>query len=430
MKYSPFLRDSIKTTAWSALGKTFGFLIPFLIAVWFGIGSETDAFFLAYGIILFFSGIFAPVLQSMIVPYVTELKVDKKDIGKFIGKILGNISLGILAFLGLSLLVIRNALPMITDFDRCSLDLVCQLLFEISPLVIFLVWTSILAGTLNAYKRFTVPALSPAIRAVVNIIVIFSLKTTFGIHSIVIGYIAGEIARLFVLALTIKKFNLFRFSLSFRLDSNLWEFYKISFFQALGMVAILFNHTVDKIMASWLAQGSVSVLHYADTLQMIPVNLVNTGIMITILSYWSSIHYEAGKQRLKKDVNKAAKTIFLVILPLTLFLILAQKPLVNFVYGRGAFELQRLPEVGMAWVCYLIGFVPYVLGQVYVRGLLVLKNTKVLMHAGFYVIFLNFILNYIMMKFFGVAGIALSTSFSSVFLLFYLARAFHMSLTT
>ncbi|HIJ53334.1 MAG TPA: hypothetical protein HPP66_09295 [Planctomycetes bacterium] len=84
----PLVRDTIKTTIWSTVGKAAGFLIPFFIAAWFGISSETDAFFFAYGLILFLSGIFAPVVESVIVPYIAEARTNNEDVGRFVGNIL------------------------------------------------------------------------------------------------------------------------------------------------------------------------------------------------------------------------------------------------------------------------------------------------------------------------------------------------------
>lgn len=420
----PIIRDTVIITTLSALGKTVGFLIPFFVAAWFGVNSETDAFFFAYGVILFLSGMFAPVLQSIIVPYVSELKAGNKDVGRFVGKVLGNTGLGVLILSVIFLLIFRLILPVITVFNKMTLNLVFHLLLEIAPLILLLIWTSILSGVMNAYKRFTIPALSPAIRALVNLVTIFSFKEILGIHSIALGYVVGESVRLLVLFLSVKQINSLKLSISIRPDNKIWEFAKTSFYQTFGMVAVLLNQVIDKIMACWLGEGSVSILQYAEILYMIPVTLISTGIMVTILSYWSSKYYESGLNDLRIGVKKTVKALIFITLPITLFLFLIREPLVGFLYGQGAFDSYRLNEVAWAWVGYLIGFIPYVLGQVYVRGHLVLKNTRVLMKCGFYIVFLNFLLNYVMMRPLKVAGIALATTFTSIFCTLYLGIYF------
>lgn len=90
----PLVRDTVTTTFFSTIGKAVGFLVPFFIAAWFGVTGETDAFFFAYGLILFFSMIFAPTVEGVIVPYIAEAKSQSKDVGKFVGRILGVSGLG------------------------------------------------------------------------------------------------------------------------------------------------------------------------------------------------------------------------------------------------------------------------------------------------------------------------------------------------
>ncbi|MDL1959210.1 MAG: oligosaccharide flippase family protein [Deltaproteobacteria bacterium] len=417
--------DTLTTTFLSTIGKGIGFLIPFFIAFWFGVTSETDAFFFAYGLILFLSGIFAPVVESVIVSYIAEARAKSEDVGRFVGNVLGLSGIGLPALAILFLLVIKPVLLVVTRFDAQALNLVFWLLVETAPLIILLTWTGVLAGTLNAYKKFAFPALSPAFRAVINLAIIFTFKDIWGVHAIAWGYVIGEALRLIILFVAISRFDLFSISFSIKLNARLKEFLKTASYQVLGMVAVGLNPIVDKTMASWLGKGSVSVLYYADILYIIPVTFMTTGLMVTLLSHWSERFYKFGHRRLNEDVKKAVKVVGFITLPMMLLLILFHQPIVKFAFGRGAFAQARLPEVGWVWVCYLCGFVPYIVGRLFVQAHLVLKNTKILLHCALYLNFLNIFLNYILMKFFSVAGIALATSIISVFSLLFLAFAFN-----
>lgn len=286
-------------------------------------------------------------------------------------------------------------------------------------------WTSILAGTLNSYKKFGFPAISPAFRASANLVIIFLLKDVYGVHAIALGYVAGEIVRLAVLFIVIQKLRLFKLFLSFKLDPKLWQFLKTASYQIMGIAAGNLNLFVDKIMASWLEKGSVSILHYADRLHIIPVTFLGAGFMVTVLSHWSQRYSEQGSQRLTGDVGKTVKAVAFVTLPMMLFLILFHQPIVKLAFGRGEFAQEKLSEIGWVWVCYLSGFVPCMLGRVFVIGHLVLKNTKVLMQCAFYTVFLNVLLNLLFMRFFNVAGIALATSIIHVFRVLYLHDLFY-----
>jgi len=410
----PLVRDTVNTTVLSTVGKTVGFLVPFFIAAWFGVSSETDAFFFAYGLILFLAGIFAPVVESVIVPYIAEARSKNEDIGRFVGNILGIGSVGLVVLTVLLLLFVKPILSVITRFDEQTLRLIYRILVETSPLIILLVWTSVLAGTLNAYKKFAFPAISPAFRAIVNLIIIFTFKDRYGVHSIAFGYVAGELVRLTILLIVANRLDLFKLRLSFQFKSKLVEFLKTASYQIIGMAAVGLNPFVDKTMATWIGKGSVSILHYADRLYMIPVTFMTTGLMVTLLSHWSQRYAEKGIQRLRNDVKKAAKVVTFITLPIAIVLILFHKPIVKLAFGRGTFDQALLSEVGYVWICYLFGFVSYVIARVYVRGLLVIRKTKSILIVSVVKNLSNILLNWIFMSIWQVKGIALATSFVSL----------------
>jgi len=409
----PLIWDTITTTALSTIGKGVGFLIPFFIAAWFGVTSETDAFFFAYGLILFLSGIFAPVVESVIVPYIAEARAQGEDVGRFVSGILGISGIGLLVLAGVALLVTKPILSLITRFDPQALNLVYQLLMETLSLIILLVWTSILSGALNTYKKFAFPALSPAFRAIVNLSIIFIFKDIFGVHAIAWGYVVGEAVRLAILVGLIKRLNLFKLGLSLQLNPNLRQFLKTASYQVIGMVAVALNPFVDKIMASWLGGGSVSVLHYADRLYMIPVSFLCAGLFPVVLSHWSKDYYQE-EERLFKKVKNAAKVALGLSFIILIILIFFSKSIVYLAFVRGEFDPNYQHILQMTFICYLLGLTPYVAGSMFTRFHLVLKNTHFLMKLAILNCFLNAVLNYFLMQFAGVIGIALSTSITTL----------------
>jgi len=424
----PLVRDTITTTLFSTVGKAVSFLIPFFIAAWFGVTSETDAFFFAYGVILFFSGIFAPVVERIIVPYITEARTQKEDVGAFIGRVVTASGVGLLCLTLLFFLITKPFSSLITSFDPSTVDFIFKLFLETSPLIFLLTWTGVMAGVLNAYKKFAFPALSPAFRAIAILIILFIFKDRCGVHAIAFGYVAGEIVRLVILGGVIRWLKLFKIRFSLQFDSKFRGFLKIISYQIVGMIAVGLNPIVDKVMASWLGKGDVSVLHYADRLYLIPVTFLTTGLIVTLLSHWSSVYYKWGSHKLREEVKKAVKVAGILALLITVLLLFFHQPIVNLAFGRGAFDKARLPEVGWVWVCYLFGFLPYIVGRIYVQAHLVLKNTRVLMIAAFCLNGLNILFNYLLMKPLGVAGIALATSLTSVFSLSFLGYVFYKKL--
>lgn len=405
------LWDTITTTGWSTAAKALGFLIPFFIAAWFGVSAETDAFFFSYGLILFLSSVFAQVVESVIVPYISEARAKNDDVGKFVGNILGAFSVGLSVLMGVVLLCIKPVMAILTKFDPHALNLIYRLLVESTPLVILLFWSSVLVGTLNTYGKFAFPAISPAFRAIVNLIIIYLFKDVLGVHAIVIGYVGGEIIRLISLLLIIIRLKLVHLLISIQFHSRLWKFLKTASYQAIGMVAVGLNPIIDQAMASWLGEGNVSVLSYADRLYMIPISVLVAGLFPVILSHWSKGYYQnEDREWLLQQVKKSVKLVFIVTLAVSIFFIIFSRPLVFLAFARGKFDLSLMDTLQVSFICYLLGLIPYVTGSMFTRAHLVLKNTRILMKLAILNCIMNMLLNYFLMHVFGVAGIALSTS--------------------
>jgi len=425
MKKNQFITDTVETTIFSTMGKALGFLIPFFLSVWFGITQNMDAFFFIYSIVFLLSVIFSAAMESLIVPYIKEIDTKKGDISDFVGRILGNLSIIILLLILILAFIIPFILRILTNFDKDTISLIHILFIEISPLILLLVWTSIFSGLLNAYKKFAFPAVSPAFRAIVTLIIIYLFKNRYGVHSIAWGYMAGEVIRMFILIIVVMKSNLLRIRLKVSFDKKTLGFFKTAIYSMISLVAIDTNVIIDKTMASWLEPGSVSILHYSERLYAISVTFITTGILITILSYWSDKYY-ANKsiKTLSEDLKKISKFILVFSISLTIVLVLNYKIITKLALARGEFPLNKLHLVGKSWLFYQLGLTPLVLSRVYVRAFLVLKKTRVMMNCAIYTVIINLALDYILMRVFGVSGIPLASTFVSFFALLYFKQIF------
>jgi len=384
--------------------------VPFFVAAWFGVTGATDAFFYVYGLILLLAGIFAPVVQSVLVPFVAEIRSqDESKVGPFLGGTLAVSVLGLTALGLLFLLAARPVLEVVSDFSAESLDLISQLLLETLPLLVLLTVTSLLAGTLNAYKRFALPAVSPGVRAIAVLAVIALLRGRIGVHSIAAGYVAGELLRCAVLLAYAARVGIRPSLRSPKVDPRLADFLKTASYQVAGMVALAFTPIVDKTMASWLATGSVSVLEYATRLYEIPMTFAQAGFFVVLLSHWSLDFYAGRGGRFKKEVTRTAAVVGALGALASLALILLKNPLVSLVYGRGEFPEEQLATVAALWAILLLGLGPTLFGRVFSRAFLVLKNTRLLMVSGIAIFTLKVAFNMALIRPMGLRGLAIST---------------------
>lgn len=425
LKEKPIVRDTISTTILSIMGKGIGFLIPFFVAAWFGISGETDSFFFAFGLILFLAQMFSPAVESVIVPFIVSARAKNEDVGEFVGRVLGISAAGLSIIAVLFLIAAKPVLSVLTKFSPDELSLTQTILFETAPLVILLVWTGILSGALNAYKIFSIPALSPAFRAIVAIGFIFAFKDTMGVHAIAWGYVTGEVIRLSILFLFLKKLKLFHLKLSLGWEEGFSEFFRTSSYQIIGLSVLAFTPTINQAMASWLGTGNVSLLEYANRLYLIPTTLMASGLMVTVLSHWSADFQTGGEEALRKNVLNAVMVVGTCGLFLTIPLFLAKDYIVNIVYGYGKFPKGQMHEVAQIFGFFLLGLTPFLIALLYSRAFLTLKNTKVLLLAALVMVMGTVGFNLIFMRIMGIRGIALAASTVACLSLSILIFLFH-----
>ena len=405
----PILKDTLTTSAFTFIGRSVGFFIPLFIAAWYGVGGETDAFFFSYGIIFFLTIIINGGTTSVIVPFVAEARVQRKEQSKFIGSLL--VATGLAVTL-LCLIFAFGGYPLYGLFTRFTVpqvQLAYLLTLEIFPVSLFVIWGSLLAGVLSAYHSFARPQLSLAGRSLITLLFIFLLKGYMGIHAIPVGYILGEGARLLYLYFLLVKALGVNIKLALP-DAETGRFVKTSSLMMLGSTFMSFNFVLDKVMASWLGVSAVSLLEYGNKLFFLPATFLGEGLFLVLVSHWSNRFYAGNFANLRPDLFRALKLIFLFAAPLSVVLFLFRYELTQLVYGRGAFPRDRLAELSQITGMFLIGLTPRLLNGLLFKAIIILKDTLQMVKLAILCTILNFGFNLLFMYFLGVKGIALSTS--------------------
>ncbi len=401
--------DFISTPLWTIAGRVGGLLVPFFIALWFGAGAQTDAFFLSYGLIISLNGIFNPIFESLLVPYLAEHKNDPKKMSGISNSII--LAMAPL-MIGLSLLV-GVLLPVIlkhsSGLDDASSQLTARLFFEMIPLFLFGVLVSASNGIFYTHKVFWFPAFSPSIRFAVVLMILFAAHSHQGIHSVTWGYGIGEIFRWFLGIMILRRESRWHFSFSRNRSQKGSEIFKTTLFQILALLALNLIPLVNQWFASWFGAGKLSLLSYADRLFQIPYQLFMTGMLQIYLSYWSEDYYAKGSsvfwEKAKRHIALTAK----IALGFSLVLFFLRGTLVQIIFGSSRIPPDQLATVSSLFGWLILGFLPCVLNLLYVRVLFVMKKTAAFCFQSWARLILNVILNYFFVQLFGLQGIAIST---------------------
>jgi putative peptidoglycan lipid II flippase len=180
----------------------------------------------------------------------------------------------------------------------------------------------------------------------------------------------------------------------------------------LTMSAVLMSGStvIDQAMASWLGSGSVSALNYGNK---IPAFLAGIGVVAlgtAVLPHFSRLVAIGDHAALRHTLKTYTRWILLVSIPLTLAFIACSEWIVRLVFERGAFHAEDTLLVTRIQQMYLLQVPFFVLGMLGVRVLVAMSKNHLLTIMSVVNLAVNVVGNIVFMRWFGVSGIALSTS--------------------
>ena len=279
--------------------------------------------------------------------------------------------------------------------------------------VYFTVLFSIFSGYLQVKKNFIVPAL---VGFPLNIIVIISIfVASRGNYNILaFGTLLATASQLLLMLPFLRKHN-FKYTISLNLkDDRMIKMLYIALPVIIGTSVNQINVLVDRTIASSLEVGAVSALNYANRLNLFIQGLFVTSIITVmypmISSYASKQNFEGIKKSLKESIN----LITLFVMPMTIGAMIFSDPIINLLFGRGAFDVTAIQMTSTALFFYAIGMLGFGLREVLARGFYAIQDTKTpMINAGIGVL-VNIILTVVLVRFLGIGGLALATSIAAM----------------
>jgi len=167
---------------------------------------------------------------------------------------------------------------------------------------------------------------------------------------------------------------------------------------------------VDQSMAAMLPKGSVAALGYASKIVTAITSVGGMALSTAVLPYYSRMVARNDWNGFRNTLKRYFVLVFTITIPITLGLMLLAKPLIRLLFQRGAFTSADTQLVSWVQVCYSIQIPFYVGGFLFVRFISSIKRNDVLMYGAGINLILDIVLNLLLMRVWGVAGIALSTS--------------------
>lgn len=297
-----------------------------------------------------------------------------------------------------------------SHFPAVKLQLSIHLFYALLPIVLITGIATNCTAVLNTLDRFALPALAPAVISIAIIIAVLTLGSRFGIWAMVYATLAGSLLHAGLVAALLDARG-YRFSLCWHgLDEPTREVALQYGPVLLSSVVASGGLLVDQSMAAMLPAGSVSALVYANRFVAVALTLMAGAISTAIVPYISRIIAHRDWPACRHTLRTWLRITALVSVPFTLLLIAVSHGLVRVAFQHGAFGPRDTDLVARVLVMYSIQIPFYVTSRVFYRFLVAMRRTDLVLYCGVINLGLDIVLNLVLMRWFGVAGIALATS--------------------
>jgi len=384
-----------------------------VVARWFGRGDALDAFLIAFLLPSFLVNLVAGSFNAAMIPTFVEVREKEgKEAAQRLFSGVMVVSLGLLV--GVSVLVGILApyfLPLLgSGFNPAKLMLTRRLLYGLLPFIalsgLAVAWSAIL----NAGEYFGLPAISAILTPLSIMAFLLLLGKAWGIFTLAVGTVVGVALQAALLGWLLRARGV-------RLEPR-WYGWDPSLRKVIGQYAPMLagalmmgsTELVNQSMAAMLEPGSVAALNYARKVVTLFIVVGATPLGTAALPYFSQMVATRDWSGCRHTLKTYSRSIVLVTVPLTLGLVVFSHPLIRILFQRGAFTAADTKIVSRVQAFLSLQIPFYILAQLGVRFISALKRNSVLMVIAGVNLVVNVIFNLILMRYEGVAGIALSTS--------------------
>ena len=413
-------KHTLLVSSATLLSRILGFLRDLCLATLLGAGPGADAFFVAFRIPNLLRRLFAEGSLSMaFVPVFSQLKIKSKNKAFILARSLQLWIIIILsALVGLGFMASHTLIALIAPgfVQKPELFQLTVHLTQIClPYIIFISCVALYTGILNCFNYFFLPALAPCI---LNLSMIGAALFGYFLHLPVHYCLAYGVLLAGLLQVLSQWPGLTKIGFSLWGEVKLIspELKKILFLTlptVFGAAIYQVNMLAITFMASFLAQGSISYLYYADRLVQFPLGVFGIAIGTAALPALSSLIAQNKILEAEKTLGMALNLNLFITLPASAGLLGLAQPIISLLFGHGAFTPNDVNQTALALAAYTLGLPAFALTKTLVSCFYALKNTKIPVIASCISMVVNIVAGFILMKYLQHVGLALAVSLSS-----------------
>lgn len=401
--------------------RVLGMIRDIVCAKSFGTTWQWDGFIYAFMLPNFFRRLVGEgALSSAFIPVYNEVLAKKgtPEAYRFVNVMATVLTMGLVVFV-LAAEVVLNLLLKIPSLPS-TLRLIIDLMRVFSPHLYFISLYALGMAILNSHRRFFVPSLGPVLLDIFWIAGVLWIAPLAGpdivrqLRFLAYALLAAGISQ-FVSEIPL----LYSMGLRARwvwdlACPELVKTFRLILPAVMGFAVMQVNILVDMSCGLVLGAGANSSLWYGSRLMQFPLGVFAIAMGTALLPMVSRQVAGSDHEGARRAVSFALRSIFLIILPSSVGLIVLRYPIIRLLFERGEFDAVSTARTAAVLLCYSIGLFAYSGQKIVVTGFYAVQDTRTPMKLGVVGLLANVILNLILMRFLREAGLALATSISGV----------------
>ncbi len=398
-------------------------LKEFAVAGVYGRSDAMDAFLAAFLIPNLLINLISESMNQALIPTLIRVRLQEghERAQQLLSSSMASMCLLLMAASVAMAALARAFFPLIgSNFSSAKLDLSVRLFYVLLPVVLLSGIASNCTAVLNTFERFAVPALAPIVVPLSIVAGTLLLHHVFGIWAIVYSTLFGSaLHAVLVGAMMHRRGYGFRLRWHGANDATREVAHQYGPV-LLSSVVASGGLLVDQAMAAMLPAGSVSALVFAGRFVSVVVTLLAGAVSSAVVPYFSSMIAMKDWQGCRNTLRTWVRLTALVSVPIAFLLIAGSHFLIRATLQHGVFGAQDTAVVTPVLAMYAIQIPFFVVSRVFYRFLVAMRRTDLVLYCGVLNLVLDVALNLLLMRWLGVAGIALSTSLWSISTLVFL----------
>jgi len=422
-------RASSTVSTMTMISRVMGLLRDNCIAHALGDSHVADAFFVAFKVPQFLRRLFAEgAFSQAFVPVLSEYRVNgtQAAVKELVDRVCGCLGI-VLMGITIPIVVFAPAFTMVfaPGFYFHSPEkfaLASEMVRITFPYLLLISLTGFAGAILNSYDRFAVPAFTPVLLNVSLIFAALVMMPWFDqpVYALAWGVmIAGVLQMVFQLPFLAQIHMMPRPKVDFQ-HEGVKRILTLMLPALFGVSVGQINLFLDTIIASFLPDGSIARLYYADRLYELPLGVIAIAVSTVILPSLSRDFAKQDFTQFSAKLDWSLRTMLLLSLPAAFALIVLAKPILITLFGYGSHWSENGMQISAFCLqAFSMGLLAFMLIKVLVPGYYARQDMKTPVRIGIISMISNMVLNLIIvtpLHFYfdlGVVGLALASTLAA-----------------